>query len=126
MSWYSGSHVTPTSSPVISKASPKARMLASRLACDSATPFGEPVLPDVYWISASASAFETTPESRSTPESNVTPESCRMSGTVATVVRVGASGRRSAAARSASANVSRTRAPALRRIAAWRAAYSSI
>ena len=43
---------------------------------------------------------------------DTTPESCRTHlATVATVVRLGASGRSSAAARSASANVSRTRAP---------------
>ena len=48
MSWYSGSHVTPTSSALIERASPNARMFASTFACVSATPFGIPVLPDVY------------------------------------------------------------------------------
>ncbi len=92
MSWYSGSHVTPTSSPVSSNASPKARMLASRLACDSATPFGDPVLPDVYWIRASASPLATIPESEF--DSGIDRRS-RSAGTVATVVRLGASGRSS-------------------------------
>src|SRR5271165_363407 len=39
--------------------SPIARMLASRFAWLSTTPFGSPVLPDVYWMSAVASGFST-------------------------------------------------------------------
>ena len=34
-------------------------MFASRFVCESSTPFGSPVLPEVYWISAGSSAATT-------------------------------------------------------------------
>jgi len=52
MSWYSGSQLTNTSVGRIPSARPIARMLARTLAWVSTTPFGWPVLPDVYWRNA--------------------------------------------------------------------------
>ena len=47
-SWYSGNQLTNTSCGPAFTAPPIARTLAIRLACDSTTPFGLPVLPEVY------------------------------------------------------------------------------
>ena len=47
-SWYSGSQLTNTSSGLAFTAAPIARTLAIRFACDSTTPLGLPVLPEVY------------------------------------------------------------------------------
>jgi hypothetical protein len=54
----SGSQLTPTSSAaVIKPAGPlMASMLADRLACVSATPFGAEVDPDVNWTNAMSSS----------------------------------------------------------------------
>ena len=48
ISWYSGNQLTNTSSLVTCNARPIARILARRLMWDRITPFGWPVLPDVY------------------------------------------------------------------------------
>ena len=48
MSWYSGSQLTNTSSVVARAPLAIARTLARRFACVSTTPFGLPVLPEVY------------------------------------------------------------------------------
>ncbi len=47
-SWYSGSQETNTSSGWAFTAAPMARTLAIRLACESTTPLGLPVEPEVY------------------------------------------------------------------------------
>jgi hypothetical protein len=60
MSWYSGSQLTNTSLGVACTVGAMARMLASRLACVSATPFGLPVLPEVYWMKAMSSPRTST------------------------------------------------------------------
>src|ERR1019366_7441201 len=44
----SGSQLMKTSDSLALISLPMARMLASRLACVSTTPFGDPVLPEVY------------------------------------------------------------------------------
>ncbi len=99
-------------------ASPKALTFASRFACESATPFGTPVLPDVYWMSPSAE-----PSMDGKIDSG---RSDRIVSTVTTCSSEGASGRSRPAARSACAKVTSRRTPALRRMPAWRRAYSSI
>ncbi len=60
MSWYSGSQLTKTSRGVACTTCAIARMLASRLACVSATPLGLPVLPEVYWMKAMSSPRTAT------------------------------------------------------------------
>ncbi|CAM4451498.1 hypothetical protein COEX109129_27460 [Corallococcus exiguus] len=48
MSWYGGSQMTPTLSARAPNAPWMSDRLCSRLPCVSITPFGVPVLPDVY------------------------------------------------------------------------------
>src|SRR5206468_9041626 len=59
MSWYSGSQLTAESSDVVARpAGPlMASMFAHRLRCDSATPFGAAVDPEVNWTNATSSNF---------------------------------------------------------------------
>ena len=93
-----------------------ARMLASRFPCDRRTPFGCPVLPDVYWMRAGSSWVAArgcpgSPGSTSAPATDSSDATCRVN---------------KPANRSTSRNVTSRRAPALRRMAVWRRAYSAI
>src|SRR5262245_8074866 len=66
MSWYGGSHVTPHRSfGWYPKPSATDCALATRFACDTITPRGDDVVPDVYCKSAGRSAFSGG--SRQTP-----------------------------------------------------------
>ena len=51
-SWYCGSQLTSTSAGPTCTALRDAWMLAMRLPCDTMTPFGSDVEPEVYWMNA--------------------------------------------------------------------------
>ena len=96
---------------------PIARMLASRLSCVSSTPFGRPVLPDVYWMKAASAPFD----------SGVVTAAPRPASSPAVVTRrsVGTAGFRMPATPRARSIVISERTSAFARMALWRSAYSS-
>ena len=93
---------------------PIARMLASRLAWLSTTPFGSPVLPDVYWMSAVELGVVRSEADRPTP-----PDASTLA-TLSTALKVSTCARSKPASRRPSGTVISMRAPALRRMPAWR------
>src|SRR5712671_1164404 len=65
ISWYSGSQLTAESSEVVARPEGPlmASMFAHKLRCDSATPFGAAVDPEVNWTNAMSSNFGSVSES---------------------------------------------------------------
>ncbi len=117
-SWYRGSQLTNTSSGTIRAPLPIARILASRLACESTTPFGLPVLPEVYWMNAmSPGAAFAGVNARRSPGFPLKEITRRSPGTMASSKR---------ATGIASATVMSATACALARMPAWRRTWSSI
>jgi hypothetical protein len=94
-----------------------ARRLASRLACVSTTPFGSPVLPEVYCRKAMSSA-------RARYRSGI--GSASMSCGVTISARLGTRAASSAATLLACGTVTMKTAWALSRMRAWRLRWSSI
>ena len=116
MSWYRGSQLTPTSVGFLSSPAPIARMLASRFAWVSSTPFGWPVLPEVYWMKAVSLPRPSGPE-------DVAPRPTRSSAVV-TSASEGKLPLSKLAMGMARGIVIRTRTAASARIADCRWAYS--
>ena len=58
--WYSGPHASPTSSAVKPNSVTWAKFFHARLACVSITPFGRPVVPEVYMSRCRSSAAAGT------------------------------------------------------------------
>jgi hypothetical protein len=76
MSWYGGSQKTPFIRPATPYASRPARRFSSRFRCESMTPFGCPVDPEVYWSTARSSgrvsvASQASADSAGTEEETI-------------------------------------------------------
>ena len=117
MSWYSGSQLTTTSEGTACTAKPMPRMFASTFACVSVTPFGSPVLPEVYWMKNTSSGLLAG-------SARPRPRSARSAALRASRKEGRPVPRTFATARARSKEM-RNRTSALRRMSAWRRTYSS-